>query len=65
MKKLTYKLYTTPDKVPYLSDRYKAVLMLNGGMCKALPHESTQSIEEFREYCKQEAKMFNGTLQEI
>jgi len=46
MKKLNFELQI--DNVTYMPERYKAVLMLNGGMSKALPHDSETSIETFK-----------------
>ncbi len=60
MKDLNFVLQT--EKITYNPERYKAVLMLNGKMSKALPHDSDTDVKEFKNRCKQEADLYGGKL---
>lgn len=60
MSKLNFELQL--NSITYMPERYKAVLMLNDGMCKALPHDSDQSIEDFKSECEEMARIYKSFL---
>ena len=60
MNELNFELQI--NNITYKPKRYKAVLMLNGGMSKALPYDSNKSIEQFVKESKETVSMYNGNL---
>ena len=59
---MTFEFIGKPQDEEHYPERYKAVLLVNDGLSKMLPHESETTVDEFLEDCKQLAKDYGEEL---